>query len=113
MKTGLRCGARLIGLKPEILGIIPLAVEVFRNYAHPFYYTSGTDGKHGRRSHHRFGLAIDFDFDEGLHDSHIGEDMAADLRDCLGPDYDVIFEGNHFHIEYDPKTQPIVETAPY
>lgn len=26
-----------------------------------------------------------------------------DIKNALGSDYDVVYEGNHIHIEYDPK----------
>jgi hypothetical protein len=30
-------------------------------------------------------------------------DLAANVRDRLGSDFDVVLEPNHIHVEYDPK----------
>jgi len=111
LKVGLACGARAVGAKGEILCIIPLLMEVFRDHEHPFYITSITDGEHGIDSLHRFGLAIDIDFREDQFGLDAGEWLAEDIRSALGPDYDVVFEHNHVHVEFDPKTQPIVNVA--
>lgn len=111
MEVGLRCGARAVGAKGEILCIIPLLMEVFRDHGMEFYITSITDGVHGPRSLHRQGLAIDVDFQQNKYPAHAGEWLAEDCRAALGPDYDVVFEGDHLHYEYDPKSQPVVNTA--
>ena len=29
--------------------------------------------------------------------------VLAELKGALGPDYDVLYEGDHIHIEFDPK----------
>jgi hypothetical protein len=100
-----------VGLQPVISAILPLVAEVFRNYDHHFFITSGTDGVHKEKSLHRFGLAVDIDFDDENLTLTRGENMAISIRLAIGPDYDVVFENDHFHIEYDPESQPIVNTA--
>jgi len=70
--------------------------------------TSANDGRHKRGSRHYQGLA----FDIRLRDAHgrVGTiiDEAAitlwctRLRDAL-PSWDIIDEGDHLHLEYDPK----------
>jgi hypothetical protein len=111
MKVALRCGARPVGVKMEIACVIPLMLEVFRDHGHPFVITSFTDGKHAEGSLHRFGLAVDIDFMQDKFDEVQGRWLAGDLETVLGSDYDVVFEGNHIHVEFDPKVQPIVTTA--
>ena len=111
MKVGLACGARAVGAKGEILCIIPLLMEVFRDHGHPFHITSITDGVHGEDSLHRFGLAIDVDFQEDRFGLDTAEWILEDANSAIGPDYDGVFEGDHFHWEFDPKTQPIVNVA--
>ena len=64
--------------------------------------TSAQDGKHMEKSKHYQGDAIDVRvFD-------VGNDTANTkfvplIRVILGKDFDVIFEQDHIHIEYDPK----------
>ena len=62
--------------------------------------TSTTGGVHSANSLHYSGNAIDlrvWDFTDTER-----ADWAQRLRDALGNDYDVIDEGDHIHVEYDP-----------
>lgn len=62
------------------------------------------DGVHGKNSLHYKGLAIDIRTkDVAL--SRIAGFITA-LKARLGADYDVVNEGDHIHIEYDPKRRP-------
>jgi uncharacterized protein RhaS with RHS repeats len=70
--------------------------------------TSGTDGKHKDNSLHYSGYAVDVRGNT-VSDSQM-QDIANDIQEMLGDDYQVIpeyFPGNpardHIHIEYDPK----------
>lgn len=59
------------------------------------------DGVHSRKSLHRFGLAVDFDIL-----NQTDEEMSRlnkSVRSKLNRHFDVINEGNHGHVEYDPK----------
>lgn len=33
----------------------------------------------------------------------ITEEIKKDIQAAIGPDYDVIVESNHIHLEFDPK----------
>ena len=57
--------------------------------------TSTWEGTHGRGSWHAFGRALDFRPPK--------KNVVMKLREKLGKDYDVVDEGNHIHIEFDPK----------
>lgn len=63
-------------------------------------FTSIVDGKHSAKSLHYVGLAVD------LRTWYIPkkelEDFAVQLRTDLGPDYDVVVEKTHIHIEFQP-----------
>lgn len=62
--------------------------------------TSIWDGWHSKNSLHYQGKAVDlrvFNYDQ----TQVNQ-MVADLKYNLGTDYDVIFEGDHIHVEYDP-----------
>jgi len=111
MEVGLKLGARATGIKPEIVCVIPIIIEVLRNHNHPFLITALTDGQHMMGSMHHLGLAVDVDFQQRRFSPETGEIIANDLEVALGPDYDVVFEKHHFHIEYDPKTYQVVVAA--
>jgi len=61
--------------------------------------TSALDGVHKTGSLHYQGLAID------IRSRTLPDELtiANELRDDLGPDYDVLLERDHIHIEYDPR----------
>lgn len=69
--------------------------------------TSTTDGKHMEGSKHYTGNAIDV----GIRSSSTFQffskavqiSIVAAIKAILGPDYDVVLEDDHIHIEYDPK----------
>jgi hypothetical protein len=61
--------------------------------------TSVNDGKHKIGSHHYLGYAVDlrnYDWPDSI-------GMADEIRAKLHPDFDVVIELDHLHIEYDPK----------
>ena len=61
--------------------------------------TSANDGKHGDKTLHHKGLALD------LRTWTLGgraPEVLPELKAALGDDYDVVLEKDHFHIEYDP-----------
>ena len=64
--------------------------------------TSGTDGVHGHVSRHYCGSALDY---RTRHITATGlkERIAGEAKAALGPDYDVVLEVDHLHVEYDPK----------
>jgi hypothetical protein len=66
-----------------------------------FVITSVFDGRHKAGSFHYKGQAFDQRSRE-LNQEEIGRYL-IELRKALGNDFDVLFEIDHFHIEYDPK----------
>ena len=65
------------------------------------YVTSGADGTHGENSLHYQNKALDFGI--GFIPPLEVNIAVINLKAAFGPDYDVILEGDHIHIEYDPK----------
>lgn len=63
--------------------------------------TSILDGKHKETSKHYSGNA--FDARSWIYTKEEISDLLVNVKENLGTDYDVIFETDHFHIEYDPK----------
>jgi hypothetical protein len=78
--------------------------------------TSAQDGRHGRGSLHGIGFALDIRYlgvrTGGIlivgdsteeKQREVAEIWAGRLRPYMGPDYDIVVEGDHIHAEYDPK----------
>lgn len=73
---------------------------VLKKYGSELVITSVNDGKHMVDSLHYKGRAMD------IRTWYIqGRELqvVAELKRELGPDYDVVLEKDHIHIEYDPK----------
>ena len=103
MSICLKHSARITGLRPEILFAIIVADGVWRDKnLGRATITSGTDGKHSSGSKHYIGAAID------LRTMNLTNDQiqfaATELKERLGVEYDVVVEGDHLHLEHDPKT---------
>lgn len=63
--------------------------------------TSGRDGQHMEGSKHYEGKAIDFrTFHLHLHEL---DAVVKAAKNALGKDFDVVVEGDHLHVEKDPK----------
>lgn len=63
--------------------------------------TSGTDGTHSEKSLHYSGNAIDLrtrNLNAGMIPAYI-----VAMKERLGPEFDVVLEEDHVHVEYDPK----------
>jgi len=97
------------GLSPYLL----IVDQVFGAFGYDCLITHISDGKHGEASLHYIGDAIDV-----IHVPYktLPMELANEIRDELSRrlngfprsaglkgDYDVVFEGDHFHIEYQPK----------
>uniref|UniRef100_A0A6M3IX10 Peptidase n=1 Tax=viral metagenome TaxID=1070528 RepID=A0A6M3IX10_9ZZZZ len=59
------------------------------------YVTSIREANHSAGSLHYIGMAFDI-----IPSDAVGMN---EYRNALGPDWDVVDEGNHIHCEYDPK----------
>jgi len=98
----------LIGLQLPMRKVLEVVDRIYRQHKQEAVITAGTEVTssnrrfiHSAGSLHPFGLALDFRtyyFEEEEIDM-----VKAEIKKELGPDYDVLFETNHLHIEYDPK----------
>ena len=61
--------------------------------------TSGNDSNHKNGSKHYSNEAIDIRSRDMVNPI----DVKNEIKKTLGADFDVIYEGNHIHIEYDRK----------
>ncbi len=98
----LKPGARIRHCNPEILWAGNVAAWVYDKAGQELVITSGTDGSHSRSSRHYQGDALD------LRTWYFDPEKRLWVRDAIaervGPDFDVVLESNHIHMEYDPKT---------
>ena len=66
-------------------------------------------GVHAPTSLHPFDLAVDLDT---VGDTPADLDLLAEfLRRWLGREYDVVFEGDHVHVEWDARRPPLRRTV--
>jgi len=98
IKSG-QTGARLAGLQTEALAAWMVAASVYAAQGEDCRLTAGTDSKHMPGSLHYVGLAIDI----GPPPAHKKAPVLAALKLALADDYDVVEEGDHLHIEFQPK----------
>jgi len=99
-KLSLKPGVATCGVGAEVFLIVHVALQVWDLRGEPsLTVTSLTDGVHRTDSLHYKGLAVDIRVRD-LHNSP--NVLCADLASALGQDYDVIFEIDHIHVEYDP-----------
>jgi len=107
----LKAGAKPKGLTPQlVLGII-VAEGVFNHYGKECVITSLNDSTHMAGSKHYEGNGVDFrirhldgdDSEIKSDDLSMAKLIISDCKYCLGPDYDVVLESDHIHMEYDPK----------
>ncbi len=100
----LKPGVRLTGLRPELVIAVIAAERVYAKAGHDFTITAGIDGKHSTGSLHYSGAALDLRTrDVPAADVPM---LAAQIRDCLGADFDVVIENDHLHLEFQVK-QPL------
>ena len=92
----------IIGLNKEIRLVFEKIEKVRKLYNGADYevtVTSGRDGIHMKNSRHYTGDAIDI----RSTDMKLPEYTTRKIGEELGNNFDVLFENDHIHIEYDPK----------
>lgn len=101
MRLRLAHRVRLAGLQaPLAIALLIAQREALRLDAPALWLTSAADSAHSRNSLHYSGAAIDL----AIHDApHLHGQLAALLREALGPDFDVLDEVDHVHVEWQPR----------
>jgi hypothetical protein len=94
----IKAGVDISRLKREIRRALPKIENVYKSYGYELVITSTYEGNHGAGSLHYADQAVD----TARVKEFLGN-VVNDIREGLGPDYDVVSEGDHIHIEYDPK----------
>lgn len=97
----LKEGVRLNGLRPEMLLGIFIVQRAYSRLCTTCVITSITDGAHSDASLHYSGCAVDFRT-RNVPDT---AQLLKMVRAAFGnsPDFDVILEVDHLHVEYQPK----------
>lgn len=97
----LKAGVRISGIRPEVVLALGVAAEIYQKYfGTVMTVTSVLDGLHRPGSKHYTGHAADLRV-YGL-EGRVTAVVDA-LRAALGEDFDIIPEGDHIHLEFDPK----------
>ena len=97
----LKEGVKIDLMQPQIALAASIIEMCYREIGMECVITAGNDGQHMSESRHYAGKAIDVrtrTVPEGSLDHLVGR-----IRECLGKNYDVVLEGDHLHVEYDPK----------
>ena len=97
----LKEGVRVLGVKPELVMAIMIAEGVYRDNGVEMVITSITDSKHSTFSRHYQGYAFDLRT-RNIPDSKRGV-ILEQIKERLTKDFNVIDEGDHFHIGYKPQ----------
>lgn len=102
----LKSGARILGLRPEMLVALLVAEGAYREMGLDCRMAHGIDGAHMRASEHYTGLAVDLTIQTVPLEKREG--LRVRLVVALGGDFDVLWEAQgtpneHLHVEYDPK----------
>jgi len=95
-------GVRLTGLSSEMVLAATIADSVYRNFGKELVITSAVEGKHSRTSRHYTGHALDLRTRDFSPDDI--PKVQKMLEEFLGDDFYLEFEGNHFHVQFSPKT---------
>lgn len=77
--------------------------ECMRLCGYDAVITSGTEGKHKRNSKHYTGEALDFR--SYMLPAQQVKEVVEMVSHKLGPDFDVVAEAYHIHVEWDPKEE--------
>lgn len=97
----IKSGVKLKGLKPEMALAATVVESVYQHFHHECTITSALDGKHSTNSLHYSGNALDFRTRDIS--SNITLNLRKTVEDRLGPEFDVVLEQDHLHVEFQPK----------
>lgn len=98
-------GVRLAALTPPMIDAVQKAAEVYERLGYKeMWVTSTDDGTHSYASLHYVGNAVDLGTTaHGVQPSGVPF-LVSGIVNALGRGYDVVGEGDHIHVEYQPKT---------
>lgn len=97
----LKDGVSLEGVQWQMFYAAVKVEAAYNKLGHDLTITAGTDGKHAAKSLHYKGLALDIR--SRTISAGTKPKLLKAIRLSLGPDYQVIDELDHWHVEWDPK----------
>lgn len=97
----LKSGVELRGVTPELVVGMMVAAATYRDMGYTLTITSVLDSEHKPTSLHYVGRG----FDARTKDINpvVWPKLTERLKLALGPQFDVVLEKDHIHIEFDPK----------
>ena len=97
----LKEGVNVLGAKPEIILAIMVCESVYKNHGIEMVITSITDSKHSQFSRHYQGFAFDLRT-RNIPSEATQKKILEEIKGSLTKDFNIIDEGDHFHIGYKP-----------
>lgn len=94
----LKAGIDPTGVTQELLSALGVAQNVYSLFGQPFTVTSLTEGQHVTNSKHYIGQAADLRTN-GVDPATVPQ-IAQNLQAQLGPQYYVLQEADHIHVQY-------------
>jgi hypothetical protein len=114
---GILAGVQVYGVQPEMVMCDAVVQAVFRAHSVPCERTSVTGKKHGWRSLHPVGYAVDYRTKHitGVRRVDTLQMITNDIKAAL-PCCDVLLEytdqeREHIHVEFDPKDDEVFQAA--
>lgn len=96
----LKAGVDISRLNREIRRTLNDLADICLDHESDLIITSTYEGRHSPSSLHYANDAIDIRIIPEK-----TQQLVEEIKQKLGPDFDVIFEFDHIHIEYDPKNR--------
>lgn len=100
----LKEGVTTFGMRAELLFALIIADRIYNDFGYNMTVTCVTDGRHSANSLHYAGAAADIRTLD-ITEQYSPHEIAARIKESLGsnPDYDIVVEKTHIHIEFQPK----------
>ena len=95
----LKTNCRIKDLSPQAMLGITICSSVYAAHDYDCVVTSINDSRHMTNSLHYRGYA--FDLRIWMIPEEMRESFAAELAAALGPEFDVVLEDDHIHVEAD------------
>lgn len=89
------------GVQPHLIRLVVAVANAGDTLGYDLTITAGIDGEHAPKSLHYALRAIDVRT-RNLTQVQVDK-LMIELKVKLGPDYDVVLEDDHLHLEFDPK----------
>lgn len=97
----LKKGVKIHGIGSEMMLGLIIANDIYKEFGYEMVVTSVVDGNHSKTSLHYTGNGTD------LRTRNLKptdrEPIRQKIDDATGPDFDVILEDDHIHMEYQPR----------